>query len=642
LGSSNNVNEQGFSSQDLLGLGKMGSVPPPPGALAAGASQMNGDNQGINKNHSLGINYSDSWGKKWTASGSYFFNQTNNTTGSKSEKTYLLTDSSAQHLQTLTKNYTHNYNHRFNLRLDCKIDSSNSITIIPSFNTQHNSSEGQTQTRFINDSLSTPIFSIYSSDNKGYELSNSVFYRHKFAKKGRSLFIDFSQNAADKTATYYSASTVTKLASSNRSISRGLTSRISYSEPLGTKTLLKLSYAPSVKFEKVDKETFNYDSGNGTYSIKDSSASNNYEMTTYGHRMGLGFLFKRKKTNFNIGTDYQLQKLQGNESFPEKTDVEKTYHSPLAHADFFYKANKRTFLHAGYDTDTKNPSVTQLQNTINNTNQLYLSEGNPNLEQQYTHNLRCMYHHVDYTLTRTFFLAIRASLSNNYIASSDYTAKADTSIRGISLMRGAQLSKPVNMSGYYTIDGTLNYSFPIYLIKSNLNLQSGYDYSCLPGIINGEENKTLTQSINAGIKLVSNISKSVDFNLSYRGTYHLVNYTLQKETDENYYNGNASANLTLTSPNTHWVLSSDASLNYNQGLGEYYDRPVVLWNMGLAYKFLKNNAAEFRLTAYDLLNDNKSISRTVNSSYIETTENEVLKRYILISFCYNIHNFSNS
>jgi len=117
VGNFNNVNQQNFSQQDLLGVtsnnnnrggqggggprgvGQGGGGPRGGGGGNPGGGQGNfgnnsnflvGQQNGINKTNALGINYSDLWGKKITVSGSYFFNNTNNTTDQLSTTEYFL------------------------------------------------------------------------------------------------------------------------------------------------------------------------------------------------------------------------------------------------------------------------------------------------------------------------------------------------------------------------------------------------------------------------------------------------------------------------------------------------------------------------------------------------------------------------
>jgi hypothetical protein len=42
-----------------------------------------------------------------------------------------------------------------------------------------------------------------------------------------------------------------------------------------------------------------------------------------------------------------------------------------------------------------------------------------------------------------------------------------------------------------------------------------------------------------------------------------------------------------------------------------------MWNASLSKQFLKNKAGELKLTVYDILNQNKSITRSIGENYFE-------------------------
>lgn len=636
LGGSNNINEQNFSSQDVLGIGKMGGAHPSPvGSLAGG---MLGSNNGISTNHSIGINYSDQWNNRWKVNGSYFYNQTENANNRQTDRTYFLNDSSKNYYRNATLSNSKNYNHRMNARLEYKIDSSSNLMIVPSISYQKNEANSSSQSSMYNNAMALlqNIHSQSISNNDGYDMNNAIYYRKKFAKKGRSLFVDFSQSLSQRNGKSITESELINQQTETDNNSWNLSSRINYTEPLSEKSLLKFVYAPSLAENTNNTITKTYDNISNDYSDLNTELSGKYRLQTNKQQGGVGYLYQYKKLNLNLGGDYQLSMLNGEQRNSESID--KTYNNWLWHGDLFYKFNKRSHLHIGYNTNTKNPTASQLQSTTNNSNELYQTQGNAGLNQQYTHELRCMYRTVDYTLTRSFFMAAHASISDNYIGNSSFTANKDTLVNGASLSKGAQLSRPTNLNGYISADGFMTYSFPLYPIKSNMNLQAGYSYTQLPGIINELKNYAYTNAVNGSVGLVSNISENIDYTLSYRANYNWIENSLQSKENQNYYSGNASARINL-SAFSHWVLTSDANLSHYLGLSEEYNKPYILWNASVAYKFLKNNAAEFRFSIYDLLKQNRSISRNVSDTYVEDLRNEVLQQYFMLSFSYKLREF---
>ena len=64
--------------------------------------------------------------------------------------------------------------------------------------------------------------------------------------------------------------------------------------------------------------------------------------------------------------------------------------------------------------------------------------------------------------------------------------------------------------------------------------------------------------------------------------------------------------------------------------------------MSVGKKLLKDQKGELRLSVFDLLKQNRSVMRNVTETYIEDTQNEVLRQYFMLTFTYNLQNFGAS
>jgi hypothetical protein len=54
---------------------------------------------------------------------------------------------------------------------------------------------------------------------------------------------------------------------------------------------------------------------------------------------------------------------------------------------------------------------------------------------------------------------------------------------------------------------------------------------------------------------------------------------------------------------------------------------------------MEKKAAELKVSVFDLLNQNNSISRTVTETYIEDNVTRVLNRYFMLTFTYTLRKF---
>jgi hypothetical protein len=130
-------------------------------------------------------------------------------------------------------------------------------------------------------------------------------------------------------------------------------------------------------------------------------------------------------------------------------------------------------------------------------------------------------------------------------------------------------------------------------------------------------------------------------NFSGAPTYNIAHYSIASDSASNinYFS------LLLTTEATWftksgWILTSSFNYTYYGGRAAGYNTSVPLLNAGIAKQFLKNKRGELRLTVYDLLNQNVSISRTVSSNYVQDVQTKVLTRYALLTFTYNLRSFN--
>lgn len=671
LGMSNNINMQNFSAQDLLGVSQSSGGSPGGrggggrggfsgggrgGSGGAGSSDnfIVGQQNGVNTTHSFGLNYSDEWGKKIKASASYFFNATNNVTGSNIERQYFLDNNTSQFYNEKNEGNSDNMNHRFNMRLEWTIDTANSIILTPRLSFQQNKSQSlqQSSTMSAENVILNSASILNNSNNSGYTFSNNLLYRHKFAKRGRTFSLDLrtdmndreGESNLDSRTSYYGFTPDTSFMQRSLTTSGGYTlaPTLTYTEPLSKKSQLMLTYNPSYIHSESEKTTNRLDVASDSYSILDSNLSNNFNNLVLTQRGGLSYRLNGEKYSFNVSADYQQLELKSEQTFPMDLNVNKRFENIVPRMFYRYKFSKSTNIRLSYNASTQTPSISQLQNVINNNNPLQLSAGNPDLQQQYNHNVSARFSTVDSSGTRPLFIMMSYTYSDQYIGNSTIIAQSDTVIGDdIVLNRGTQFSQPVNLKqGYSNIRTFITYGLPITGIKSNLNLNAGFTYSKSPGLINTVVNMANTYNMNAGLILGSNISEKIDFKLAYSANYYVVQNTIRPQLDNNYYTGVASARINVLLKEK-WLAGSDVNFNHYAGLGQGFNRNVMLWNANIGYKFLKNNAGEIRLSVYDILKKNQSITRNVTETYVEDVSTRVLQRFFMLTFTYNLRNFKS-
>ncbi len=288
---------------------------------------------------------------------------------------------------------------------------------------------------------------------------------------------------------------------------------------------------------------------------------------------------------------------------------------------------------------TNSPSVSQLQNVIDNSNPVQLSAGNPGLRQTYQHSLFLRFSSVNATRGSSFFMLLGGGIGSDYVVNSTFLARQDTVLpNGVELGPGSRFVRPVNADGYRNLRVFSSYGIPIRPIRTNLNLNGSWNYTHTPGVINGETSYTGNSNFSLGAVLASNISEKVDFTLSSNSNYSVARNTVRPEMDNTYFYQKSELALNLI----FWkdlVLNNQLQHQYYTGLSQNFNARYLLWNIGVGKKVFKDKLGEFKLSVFDLLNQNKSISRNVTELYIEDTRTQVLKQYVMLSFTYNLRRF---
>ena len=123
---------------------------------------------------------------------------------------------------------------------------------------------------------------------------------------------------------------------------------------------------------------------------------------------------------FSVGAAYQYATLEGDQVFPATTHISKTFTNILPELMWRKKLSAKSNLRVFYRGSTNEPSITQLQNVINNNNPLYITTGNPDLQQQYTHRLVTRYSFTNSTKASSFFANLFIEKTDDYIGNLIY------------------------------------------------------------------------------------------------------------------------------------------------------------------------------------------------------------------------------
>lgn len=663
IGQSNNINKQNFSSEDLLGLasasgggsgGRGGRRGRSGGRGMSGRDFMVGQQAGISSTTALGLNYSDEWSDKIKVSGSYFFNFSDNLREEEKYQQYY-TESQLQnqiYSENSNSNST-NYNHRFHFRLNYNINENNRLLITPRVSFQSNESESnRIGNSWAGDTLLNRNASLSNNDRSGFNISNRIMFSHKFQKRGRTISLNLNTSMHSQIADRYQ---ISERIDNERALSSDslnqyddsqsnnnmLSARIVYTEPIGEYSQLMLNAASSITYEYSDRKAYNFDYLGNSYLLFDTSLSNVFNSNYFTQKIGAGYKYRKEKASLTLGVDYENANLHSEQEFPEDYILNQTFNSFLPSASFRYRMSKTKNLNLRYRTRSRAPSVEHLQNTIDNSNPLQLRIGNPDLKPRYEHSISLRYKATNKEKATVFFIMGSIRFADNYIGNSTWFAYTDTLIyNNIILQRGGQLRQPVNLNNYRNLRFQTTYGLPIMAIKSNFNISASYAYSQTPGMINNVLSYSKDNTFGTGLGLSSNISEKIDFTVSSYSSYNKARSSLQGEEDNSFFRQKATVDLAII----FWkgiTFRTTAGSQYYYWTTKKEEEAFFLLNMEVGKKLFKNQLGEIKVSVFDLLEQNRSITRNVTDAYVEDVKSNVLQRFVMLSFNYKLRNFGS-
>lgn len=660
LGGANNINRLGFSSDDLIssmggmGGGSGGSRGGVRGGRGGGNSSPAGS--GNTKSWSTGINYRDEWGSKLDFTGSYFISQTTNTNFSTSYRQNFFANDSAAYTNSGSNSSNTNTNHRFGFRLEYMIDSMNSLLVTPTFNIQQSksSSDDQLVTQATTPKVNFKAIegeSHRTSNRDGSSFNNDFLFRHRFRKPGRTFTLGWTAatNASDGTGTnnspysFYNADSTTPSRIDNRQqlndqSTRSFNNIISSSvtEMIDSFMVWELNYAYTINRSNSDRHTFDFNPVTQEYDSINKPLTNYFENLFTANRLGTNFRVRKQKYDYQFGGAVNfasLQNLTNRTTSGKDSTMRQTYTNFFPNASFNFNPKPRKNLRVNYRGSTRAPSISQLQDVYDVSNPLNVRTGNPDLKQEFTHNINVVYNSFNLSNFLYFNLNAGASFVSNKIVNS--ISKLDD---------GVQLTRPENLNGAESFNFSGTIGIPLKKVTTgrrspvNLNLSSSLRYSRDVSKLYDAINYNYTRSAGQRISFNYFIQDKLDLQASANFNYNDAKYSVQESLNYKYFDHHYSLDVTYTLFK-RIMINSDLDYYINTGRAQGFNQPIPLWNAYISCLLFKKQNAEIRISGVDLLNQNKSINRSVGDNYIEDTYTRVLQRFFLVSFMYNFKSF---
>ncbi len=636
IGMANNINNQGFSFEEYVGF--TGGMSRGGGIQIDGDSPINnGNNTGFTNTYSGGLNYTNTLSKNTELNGSYFYSlldkQTDRTLFRENflaDRTFFNTEDSKQNNRNLS--------HRLNVVLDHKLDSFQSLKLTSRVTLRESNTlyDGETSTLNADYSPSNSNIRTNTSEGAATQLTNDLLYRRRLSKPGRSYSANFSFNLNNdgnfgenlSENTFFKAgksrtdTIKQRFDQDNERITYGV--RLSYTEPLFKLQYLEMNYDYRHNDNNQFREVYDLAFGLNPFEKFNSQLSNKYTTDYNYHRGGANYRYSGEKFNITAGASLQYSLLTGDLILTEQ-HIEKKYTNILPAVRMRWEVGKGKNLSADYSTNVREPSLTQLQPLVDNSNPLNIYVGNPDLRPEYSHNVGAR-----------FFSFNQFSMTNIFIFSNiGYT---QNKIRNTQVIddRYITTTRPENVANDLNFSTRANFGTRIKPLKIRINSNAGIIRNKGLTYINGALSTTNSTNLSGGLSIENQKKELFDWQIGIDWTNSKTSYSIATQNARDYSVRTYTANINIPLFKKAINLSSNLDYEIYSGLSAGFNQAIPIWNSGLSVFILKDKKGELKLAAIDMLNRNTGISRSADFNYTSDEQIRSLGRYFMLSFTYSI------
>ncbi len=647
IGGSNNTNRQNFSSRNIVNFSGGGGGRPGAGAGVTinigggGAGETDANAQGIAETYSIGGNYSNLFNNKKIEFNSNAAISDVERINNSISFTQNLTPGKEFTRSSNSNSVNRNQQQSFGSTIDHKVTETFSYKFTPSLSWQETSSSSQdtTLTRTgldPNGAITNRNTTAASSFSDAVNASSNLLLRKKFAKKGRTISSTITQSYNQSNSTgnqytsqyFYAGGNLTSDSIlDQQNIRKGNTTTYSaniiYTEPISKRSLLEFNSYLSKSIGSSSRKVYDQNNATDAYDLLNTRLTNEFNSEYTYSGGGMSFRSNQKKFNFATGVSVQNATLNG-ENISAKTKLSQSFQDILPNANFRYNFSQTKNLNIDYRTSTNQPSITQLQPVLDQSNINRQVIGNPDLKRSYVHNLNIRFFSSKILAGKNFFSTLNASTTNNSIVNYDSV-----------LPNRTILTKPVNVNGAYRVNGSVNYGFGIKKINSRLNFGMSAGLNNNISYANGLLNTIVTKSTGPSMTYSYILDDVIDINLTARYSYSKTNNEVNPSLNTNFLTKVFGADMTNYLP-FNIVLNQSFNYTINTGRAEGFNTAVPIWNASFSKFFMKNKRAEIKMSAFDLLNKNIGINRNVSQNQIVDRSYNVISQYFLLSFTYSL------
>lgn len=654
---SNNVNQSGFSYEDLnnfSGGNIFDAFSNGTGSISInmsrnGSTDINGmfagvGSGGLINTHSGGINFSNTFGsrKQLKVNASYMAVLSSNVISRISDIQDPLNNELLYTHQSSAGDNTSN-THRLNLNFDYKADSLTRFQIKPNFSLSERKTLNSQDFSSVNQGASEVNSGFQHFDqqalNPSFGGQLSVNRRFRENKGSLNLFITGNYNRSDidytnRSLTRYMADGQSQQTAFDQQTEqdgerRYIDGSVSFVRQIHKARRLSMTIRNNYQHtsENAGQLTLEYNPVSGRYETLVPDFTNDFDSRNWRNTSTVGLSKGGDKLTYNVNAAVSYLGLAGGINGPgQNAMTERNAWAFVPNANLNYRQKNGRSLYLRIGSDVNMPSVTNLQPVLNNTNPLYIRQGNPDLEMSRSVSGNFGYNRFDMK-------------TNNYINVYGFFTRTSNGFSTSSIVdpdSRIQTVRPVNVDGNYNANLGINSGRPTRV--RDLRVRYGVNGSLSRNInfINSLRNDVdrISGGFNGGI---SYSKDRVTVGLDNNTQFNDVTNSVQRLSDQQYVSFNNYLNISVEPFKSFRIFADVSQTIYKGTSSSTLNNNICLFNAGLEKFFMKNRQLSLAVTGFDLLNQNSNIQRSIaETGRIEDFRTNNLNRYVYLKLNYKL------
>jgi len=637
----------GFADQDKIGAGSSNIVAVDGGIVistssADFSSQYNGN--GLPLGRSGGAHYDSKWDNNNQSINANYKTSSLEVTGYQSLISQQSLPGFVNNTNTLNNFDNYTYKEKADVTYQAKLDTSATIklSIDGANKQQHNKATTSTTTTDGDGNLLNQLAEKTDNNYAEKTFDFNGLYTRKL-KRGRTFSWSLAETLdqtvinsnLQSTTNYYKAGAIDSTGVVNQSKPATntiavLNSNMTFSSPISKKFSIIFNYGFAINNTTSNQESFNQAPG-GAYTVLDPAYSSDYKFNQLTNQFGAIFNLKTNKITWNFGAkasdvDFtQIDEFTGN-------IYKRSFINWLPQSTLQYRIAASKNLRIGYNGNTTQPSISQLQPIATNTNPLNIVVGNPDLKPQFSNNFN-----FNYSSSQ---IVNQQSLSLN----GSYGFISDQIVNYVNTNSvGQSTTKSVNLTNETPYNYNLNLSIgrKITAWDANLRINFGTNGSVNYTYTNGEIDRSSNVNYRGAISLNKAKAKKYNFYIQFGPTLASSVFSLTPQNSFKYplFVGEVQGTVYLPAK---FQIETDMNPFYEGKTAVQSAVARNIWNASLSKTFFSGDNLKFSLAANDILNQNQTLGRSLSGNSFSQTYYSTILRYFMLSVSWDFTKFGTT